>query len=122
MSPEQMQYFSEKLEALAGDLRRSLDELTDSAPVALDTSIGRLSRMDAMQSQQMALALKQRQQNQLLRVERALDSIREGTYGDCRKCGKPISEERLEVQPDALLCVNCAEAGSKRWPSPAIIR
>jgi DnaK suppressor protein len=111
MSPEKLRLYQEKLQALAAELRQSLEEgKDDSAPVALDTSIGRLSRMDAMQSQQMALALKQRQQNQLARVKKALDAVDHGTYGDCRKCGNPIAEDRLEVQPDAVLCVTCASA------------
>ena len=115
MLPEQLAQFSAKLEALARELREDLDAGgNDSAPVALDTSIGRLSRMDAIQSQQMALALKQRQQNQLLRVEKAMEAISNGTYGNCRKCGQSISEDRLEVQPDAVLCVQCANTASKR--------
>ena len=115
MSPDRLAYFSSKLEALAKELRADLNEgENDAAPVALDTSIGRLSRMDAMQSQQMAIALKQRQQQQLLRVEKAIKTLGDGTYGNCRKCQNPISEERLEVQPDAVLCVTCAEAASKR--------
>jgi len=114
MSPQRVQQFKEKLEALVLDLRGSpADAKGDSVPVALDTSIGRLSRMDAMQSQQMALALKQRQQNQLLRVERSLQAIREGTFGNCRKCGQPIGEDRLEAQPDAVLCAQCATAASR---------
>jgi DnaK suppressor protein len=115
MSPQDIERYKGKLQALAAELRQSLDEgKDDAAPVALDTSIGRLSRMDAMQSQQMALALKQRQQNQLGRVQKALEAIETGTYGDCRKCGKPISEERLDVQPDAVLCVQCATGASNR--------
>ena len=115
MSPEQLAQFSDKLEALARELRDDLDAVeNDSGPVALDTAIGRLSRMDAIQSQQMALALKQRQQNQLLRVEKAMEAISNGTYGNCRKCGQNIAEERLEVQPDAVLCVKCADAASRR--------
>jgi len=115
MSPDRLDYFSAKLERLAKDLRDAISEGDeDSAPVALDTSIGRLSRMDAMQSQQMAIALKQRQQNQLMRVERAIKAVRNGTYGKCGKCDQSISEERLEAQPDAVLCVRCAEVASKR--------
>ena len=115
MSPDRLEHFRAKLELLTQDLRESISGSSeDSAPVALDTSIGRLSRMDAMQSQQMALALKQRQQNQLLRVEKAIEAVRNGTYGNCRNCGKPISEERLEIQPDAVLCVACADTVSKR--------
>ena len=115
MSPDRLAHFSSKLEALANDLRASINKHEiDAAPVALDTSIGRLSRMDAMQSQQMALALKQRQQQQLLRVHKALEAVGEGMYGMCRKCGNPISEERLELQPDAVLCVSCADAAARR--------
>jgi DnaK suppressor protein len=115
MSPDQLAHFSSKLEALADELRASLNEgKNEAAPVALDTSIGRLSRMDAMQSQQMAIALKQRQQQQLVRVENAIEAVGDGTYGNCRKCGKPISEERLDVTPDAVLCIDCAETASRR--------
>jgi DnaK suppressor protein len=113
MTPEKIQHFRRKLEELDAELRAALDADDASAPVALDTSIGRLTRMDAIQSQQMALALKQRQQNQLLRVEKALKAIEQGTYGQCRKCGRPIAEERLEIQPDALFCMACASATQK---------
>lgn len=112
MCPEKIEKFRQMLEKLAAEVRASLSESSDQTkPVALDSSIGRLSRMDAMQSQQMALALKQRQQAQLSRVERALQSIENGTYGKCRRCGGEIAEERLEVQPDAILCVKCASQG-----------
>lgn len=81
----------------------------DSATVQLDTSIGRLARMDAMQSQQMALELRRRQQSRLQRLEQALKNVANGTYGQCKKCRQPIAEERLEYQLDALWCVKCAE-------------
>lgn len=114
MTPEKTQHFKRKLEELAAELQAALSEGESSAPVALDTSIGRLTRMDAIQSQQMALALKQRQQNQLIRVETALKAVEQGTYGRCRKCRGQISEERLDVQPDALFCVRCAGASPAR--------
>ncbi len=43
-------------------------------------------------------------------VERALGKLDEGTYGVCDSCGAPISEERLEAIPWAVLCVRCASA------------
>jgi DnaK suppressor protein len=113
MTPEKNDHLKRKLNELAAELRAALSADNESAPVALDTAIGRLTRMDAIQSQQMALALKQRQQNQLLRVEKALKAIEQGTYGQCRKCGEPIAEERLEIQRDALFCMACALATQK---------
>ena len=101
--------FRKQIEETIAELRGSLKSGADeTAAVQLDTSIGRLSRMDAIQSQQMALALKQRQREQLQRLERALERINAGTYGQCRKCRGPIAIERLEAQPDAMLCVGCA--------------
>ncbi len=41
-------------------------------------------------------------------IDNALLSIKKGTYGVCEKCGKPISEARLEVLPYATLCIECA--------------
>ncbi len=40
-------------------------------------------------------------------VESALRSIDKGEYGICERCGKPIEAARLEVKPDATLCVAC---------------
>lgn len=110
MDPITLERFRIQLEALQAELSTPVEGTTDAtAPVMLDTSIGRLSRMDAIQSQQMALSLKARQQQTLLRVRNALKAIAEGTYGLCRRCRKPIAIERLEAQPDAVVCVMCAE-------------
>ena len=42
-------------------------------------------------------------------VEAALRSIDKGAYGVCERCGKPIEVERLEVKPDATLCLTCQQ-------------
>ena len=114
MGQETQDKFKKQLEEMAAELRASLDKTDATDAVQLDTSIGRLSRMDAMQSQQMAIALKVRQQQSLTRVENALEAIRNNTYGECRRCKKPIALERLEGQPDAFLCVECASGVGKR--------
>lgn len=41
-------------------------------------------------------------------VERALDRIAAGTYGECMQCGGEISPKRLEARPEAALCIDCA--------------
>jgi RNA polymerase-binding protein DksA len=40
-------------------------------------------------------------------IETALKSIEKGDYGICTRCNKPIEVERLEIKPDATLCVEC---------------
>lgn len=110
MSPEKLQAFKGHIDNLIEEIQRDLRQDNDGEKVVqLDSSIGRLSRMDAMQNQQMALELRRRKENQLMRLENALMRITKGTYGDCGKCMEPISEDRLEIQPDAVLCVQCAK-------------
>jgi DnaK suppressor protein len=114
MDANLLEVFRKRLQELESELGSSVEGNTNStAPVELDTSIGRLSRMDAIQSQQIALALKARQQQALVRVRSALDAIANGTYGQCRRCKESIAAERLEAQPDAVLCIQCAGGGSR---------
>ena len=77
--------------------------------VQLDqTKVGRLSRMDALQAQAMAQASGQRRATQLREIEAALRRIDDGSYGDCRACEEPIDPRRLEADPTARLCIDCA--------------
>ena len=109
MDEERTFYFRKRLEALAKEVAEALNASRDSANVVeVDTAFGRLSRMDAMQDQQMALELRRRQENQLLRIENALKRMGQGQYGLCGKCKDQIAEERLEASPDVVMCVRCA--------------
>jgi DnaK suppressor protein len=49
----------------------------------------------------------------LIKVERALEKIDEGTYGVCDQCGQPIARGRLKVAPESTLCVECAAAARR---------
>ncbi len=102
--------YRSRIEAEIAELRTLSDSSKQSrAPVTPDQqSVGRLSRMDAMQQQQMALELKRRKEQYRLRLENALKRIDQGTYGRCGRCKGLITAERLEIQPDAVLCVRCA--------------
>ena len=51
--------------------------------------------------------LEENSEHVLTEIEAALQRIEEGTYGTCRTCGQPISEERLEAIPYATQCIDC---------------
>ncbi|MEH6645969.1 TraR/DksA family transcriptional regulator [Sulfitobacter sp.] len=51
-------------------------------------------------------------QLEMRQLEDALKRIANGTYGDCAKCGKEISEARLEAVPYTLLCRTCANSAA----------
>jgi len=100
----------ERLLALRDELQAaSRHSQQDRAPVSLDQqSVGRLSRMDALQQQAMAQAAERARARELQRIDAALRRIEEDEYGWCAECGETIAERRLEVDPCASLCVNCA--------------
>jgi DnaK suppressor protein len=94
------------------DLRHELEgRLAANAsgvrPVSLDEPIGRLSRMDAIQQQQMAGAQRRQAELRLRQVQSALSRIQAGSYGICLRCEGPISAARLKAKPEATLCRQC---------------
>ena len=99
------------LEALRDTLLQSSANTTeDRRPVELDQqSVGRLSRMDAMQVQAMAQAQEGRRQAQLRRIDAALQRLADGEYGACIECGDDIPAKRLQIDPTVTRCVDCAE-------------
>ena len=84
--------------------------IEDKKPVELDqTKVGRISRMDAMQIQQMALNASRRRQLQLVKIETAFQTIESGEYGYCLSCDEEINFRRLLVDPTNTYCIECAE-------------
>jgi DnaK suppressor protein len=97
------------LEKLLADLEPRVAQLAESArPVDLDEPIGRLSRMDALQSQEMAKSGLTRIRHRLELVRRALRRIDDLDFGACGTCGEPIGIDRLEFEPETTQCVRCA--------------
>ena len=81
----------------------------DRAPVELDQqSVGRLSRIDAMQVQAMALATDKRRKAELARVAAALQRVDTDEFGYCEICGEEIATARLENNPAVTTCIGCA--------------
>ncbi len=81
----------------------------DRATVTLDQqSVGRLSRMDAMQRQAMAQATARRRKGREARITAALARIDEGEFGYCQDCGEDIGLKRLTLDPTLPTCVSCA--------------
>ena len=106
--------YNTRLEDLRDDLRVLRDVAADSRePVELDQSrVGRLSRMDALQGQAMALETERRRTAELARIEAALKRIEAGDYGYCLTCGDPIPTKRLDLDPSVATCVDCVGKSS----------
>jgi len=50
--------------------------------------------------------------NRMGKINAALQSIDDGTYGTCIQCGKEIDPRRLDAEPMALTCIEDAEKES----------
>jgi DnaK suppressor protein len=79
-------------------------------PVELDQqAVGRVSRIDAIQMQEMSKATEARRQTELKRIDAALSRIAEGDFGFCVICDEEIEPKRLDFDPALPTCRGCAE-------------
>ena len=80
------------------------------APVELDQqSVGRLSRMDALQKQNMELATEHRRQMRVKAIEAAIKRIDNGDFGYCLICDEKIAPQRIELDPAISCCISCSQ-------------
>ena len=109
LTPEQLQELREELQRELARIERSMKTTAEAArPVQLDqSSIGRLSRIDAIQNQQLTAGLHEREQSQHQALVRALERIDAGIYGRCETCSGHIPYGRLLVFPEARTCAGC---------------
>jgi len=108
MDKQTQETFRICVESRLKENEKEIESLTaETEAIAPDVSIGRLSRLDSMQQQQMALANKRRHEEERNRLLEALRRIDAGNFGHCLLCHQDIPRERLELQPDAVTCVPC---------------
>jgi len=100
----------QKKNSLSSDLaktRNAEEETTEEATQDIaDKAVSSYTR-------EFLYSLSDADRNTLLRIDQALVRIENGNYGQCRNCGQPISEKRLNAVPWAQLCVDCQELSEK---------
>ncbi len=116
LTDAQIDALAATLRALRAELIANLAASADaSKPVTLDQqAMGRVSRIDAIQQQQMAKAARQRAETRLALVKQALAAVDEGRYGECRRCEEPIGHRRLQARPESPICLRCQAAIERR--------
>ncbi len=114
MNAADTEKFKARLEARLEELKQLSAISSESRQtVSLDQqSVGRLSRMDAMQGQAMALATEERREQERTRVEAALHRVEAGDYAFCLKCEEEIDIRRLDLDPSTPFCLSCAKGNS----------
>jgi RNA polymerase-binding transcription factor len=108
MRPERLAHFKE---ILLAQLREHANHVRDDQAAALELSDDGvkdsmdLSVMDV--SKELALRLGDRESQMVADIDQALLRIKEGSYGVCARCNKPIDERRLEAIPTARYDADC---------------
>jgi DnaK suppressor protein len=82
--------------ALGGEIHLDPDDIPDELDLASSESAVAFTGR-----------LREREATLLVKIDRALEKIREGTFGTCENCGENIGLKRLEARPVAALCIEC---------------
>ena len=111
MNKQDLGRYNERLTTMYADIEKlSADRDASSEVVELDqTRTGRVSRMDAMQQQAMAVANRERAVGEKQRIMAELERIADGQFGECKDCGQVIASARLNANPTVDSCITCAE-------------
>ena len=108
LTPEQILEIRDELQRTLTRLERSIQTNGNGRPPEIDQStVGRLSRIEAIQNQGFTRSLHERERAKAEQVADALHRIDDGSYGRCTRCREPIHFERLMVFPETRTCKGC---------------
>jgi len=109
MTPEERKKIKEEIIRTIESTKIEIERLKElSKPVSPDNAIGRITRMDAIQSKSISEASLRSAENKLTALTIALEKTDEETFGMCVRCGANIQTRRLLFLPESSLCINCA--------------
>ena len=98
---------------LADEIRETKKKISKylelSKPIAPENSIGRISRMDAINNKSVLEAALREAQSKLIQLNNINNKIASSNFGLCKTCKKSIPFGRLMIRPESQLCVNCAK-------------
>jgi len=100
---------------LIQELESEISELSENdKTVAPDNAIGRLTRMEAMQAQNINNATLNNKRKRLIRLKDTLGKIDSPYFGECKGCGEEIEISRLRASPEANVCSECIRQNQKK--------
>lgn len=110
MTVEERALLKVKIEAAIGQAEEEIEQLESiTQPIAPENSIGRISRMDAINNKSVAEATLRSARRKLANLRLALSKIETPDFGNCSRCKQPIPSARLMFMPQSTMCVRCAD-------------
>ena len=99
-------------QALDGEIKSTEQKIVEYSllcqPIAPENSIGRVSRMDAINNKTINDRTLRKAEEKLNKLKLSLSRIDDPSFGTCLKCNSPIQEGRLLLLPEEEKCINCA--------------
>ena len=99
-------------ELLESEINRTIARVKEyrdlTQPIAPENSIGRVSRMDAINNKSVTEAALRQAEQKLERLQYMQSRIDDPGFGACLRCGNPIPPGRLLAMPQSAHCVACA--------------
>jgi DnaK suppressor protein len=110
MKPKDLEKFGkllhDKRDRLLKNAQQTLEtEMTlDSADLPDEMDLASSEYLQSFQ-----FRLRGRERTFLSKIDKALEKIKDGSFGVCEECGEPISPKRLEARPETSMCIKCKE-------------
>ena len=109
MTIEDRKILKQKIKEKITETERKVKALEEATkPISPENSIGRVSRMDAINSKGVSDAALRNAKKQLNSLQLALTKVDTKGFGNCSNCKKKIQAARLMFMPQSTLCVRCA--------------
>ena len=110
MNPEEKEQLKIKIVEKINQTEQEIIELEElTQPISPENSIGRISRMDAINNKSVAEAALRTSRKKLGSLKFALSKIGSPDFGNCSICKNPIPAARLLYMPESSRCVRCAD-------------
>ncbi|MFA7231068.1 MAG: TraR/DksA C4-type zinc finger protein [Victivallaceae bacterium] len=98
-----------KIDEEIAETEKLIEEYREnSKPVAPDSAIGRITRMDAIGNKHLAENSLRQAEQKLTSLKIAAGKIGTADFGVCARCGNKIPLARILYVPESPFCVNCA--------------
>jgi len=110
MDETQKKAIEEKLLHEINSTQKKIAEYTELCkPIAPENSIGRISRMDAINNKSVVEAALREAKNKMQQLQVMQSKVTDEDFGTCIKCKQHIPLGRLMIRPHSKFCVNCAQ-------------
>jgi len=111
MTPDQKEQIRHRIETELNAIAEQIVQLEETMrPIAPDCSLGRLTRMEAINEQAVNQRILDQARLRQTRLRNALSRIDSEAFGLCIDCEEPIEFERMKIRPESIRCVACANS------------